>query len=208
MRHFTPRTAAAISLTVCAISVIFCIITMSVVSWVKVSVDGADTYTGLFLKDSAGSSSDVVASNCNSDMSDRACTYLKSAKASAIIAVLLGGFCCMYSYAQLAYEYRNVTGVSFLISGIIAATEFVFVLICIITFSKFQNLALDVNDDINVEYPPSRDSEYIWGFDLMIAACVFSFVAAGWNLFYACRPGGGAKRSASNEGLFGFERNV
>lgn len=179
---------------------------MSVVYWVKLTVDGDDNYTGLFLKTSDGSSENI-ANNCSSDMSDRACSYLKSAKACAIIGVMLGGLCCMYSYSHMTYEYRSVSPLSFFIAGMISLTEFVFLVTCVATFSSFNNLALDVNDDINIEYPPSRDSEYYWAWDIMITSVVFSFLCSVFNFVYACRPGG-VKRSASNEGLFGFERNV
>lgn len=207
VRYFTPRTSSAISLVICTLSVVFCIIAMSVTYWVKLTVDGDDNYTGLFLKTSDGADHDV-ANNCNSNMSDRSCTYLKSAKACALIGVMLGGLCCMYSYTQMAHEYRSVSNLSFFITGMIASTEFVFLLTCVVTYSNFNNLALDVNDDINIEYPPTRDTEYIWGWNLMITAVIFSFLCACFNFFYACRPGGQSKRSASNEGLFGFERVV
>ena len=207
MRYFTPRTASAISLAICVLSVLLCIIAMSVVNWVKITEGGDDKYTGLFLKDSE-TSNRVVASNCDSNMSDRACTYLKSAKASSIIGVMLGGLCCLYSYSQLAYEYRSVSALSFFISGVISFTSFVFLLTCLVTFSNFNNLALDVNDDINVEYPTSRDSEYVWGWDVMISAVIFSFLSSCFNVFYACRPDGVSKRRPSTEGLFGFEKEI
>ena len=207
MKQFTPRTASAVSLAICALSELFCVIAMSVVYWVKLTVDGDDNYTGLFLKTSDGSDGNI-ANNCNSDMSDQACTYLKSAKASAVTGVLLGGLCCMYSYSQMTYEYRSVSNLSFFITGMICATQFIFLLTCVVTYSNFNNLALDINDDINIEYPPSRDHEYFWAWDLMITSVVFSFLCSSFNFYYACRPGAGVKRSASNEGLFGFERSV
>jgi hypothetical protein len=207
LRYFTPRTASAISLGICVLSVLFCIIAMSVTYWVKLTVDGHDNYTGLFLKTVDNANHDV-ANNCSSSMSDRACTYLKSAKASAIIGVMLGGLCCMYSYSQMAYEYRSVSPLSFFITGMMAATQFVFLLTCLMTYSNFNNLALDVDDDINVEYPPSQDSGYYWAWDLMITSVVFSFLCSSFNFVYACRCGSQTKRSASNEGLFGFERSV
>lgn len=206
MRNFTPRTASTISLAINVLSLIFCIIAMSVVYWVKLTVDGDENYTGLFLKTSDGADQNI-ANNCNSNMSDRACTYLKSAKACAVIAVLLGGLCSMYAYSQITYEYRSVSNLSFFVTGMISAVEFIFMMTSVVTYSRFNNLALDVNDDLNIEYPPSRDQEYYWGWNLMITAVVFSFICSSFNFFYACRPGG-AKRSASNEGLFGFERSV
>jgi hypothetical protein len=205
MKLFTARTASVLSLFLGSLSVLFQVISMSVVYWVKLTVNNDDNYSGLFLRESYEREANVAA-NCNSEMSETSCTYLKTAKASSIISVILGGICLYLSFAQAYNEYRTMSGLSFLISGLVSLLEFSFLIICIVTYSYYNDTYLTVTDDINVEYPPSTEAEYSWGFNLMIAAACLSFIYSAFNFSYAFRPKSSLKRSPSAEGLFGFEK--
>ncbi len=204
MKSITGRTAAALSLALTTVELLFCILCVSVVYWVKLGVDNDSSYTGLFLKQSLANNDVNIVSNCDSSMSDQQCSYLKSAKAAAIISILFGGVGGFLAYFYLRYEFRTISGLSFFIIGLFIALQFVFLIICVVVFSYFNDSYLTINDDLNVEYPPDNSAEYAWGYNLMIAATVFTFIHS-CGLFYFSRAKA-IKRSPSSEGLFGFEK--
>ena len=205
MKLVTPRTAAALSLAISTLVLLFSCICAGVVYWTKQDVDDNSSYTGLFVMQSQADSSVVIMLTCGESMSDQQCSYLKSSKASAIIGILFGAIGAFLSFYNLRYEYRRISGLSFFIVGLFVALESLFYLMCIVIYSYFKDSYLTTNDDLNVEYPPESKTEYAWAFNLMITALCFSFIH-GCSLFYYSHKKTAIKRTPSEEGLFGFEK--
>jgi hypothetical protein len=158
------------------LTTLFSIIAASVVQWVRHEDDSRVEYTGLFVKESSLTDSKVIATSCTSELGESACTYLRSAKASSVIAILFGAFLTMMTLTQFS-RWKTLEGFNFFTTGVMASLQFVFLLMLVVIYSYFKE-ELHEDDDINVEYPNATDTTYAWAYNLMIASAVISFVSA------------------------------
>jgi amino acid transporter len=176
MLYLHPRYVSIASLGTSFLTTLFSIIAVSVVEWLRHEDDSRVEYYGLFLKESSLTDSKVIATSCTSDISESACTYLRSAKASAVIAILFGAVVTIMSLTQFS-RWTTVDGFRFFTTGFMTTLQFVFLLMLVVIYAYFK-WELHEDDDINVEYPTGSDTTYAWAYNLMVASTVASFVSA------------------------------
>ncbi len=73
---------------------------------------------------------------------------------------------------------------------------------CIVIFSYYKRATIDLNDDLNVEYPDNAKSDYDWAFYITIVSLVISVSATIANYVMIIRPRLLLNRTRSTEEFF------
>lgn len=197
MVYLHPRYVCIGSLAANFFTTLFSIICVSVAEWIRHEDDKYVQYIGLYVKESSPTASHTVATTCSSDLSESACTYLRSAKASAVIAILFGAIITFMAYTQFA-RWKSLDGSNFFMGGFMTIFQFIFLLMLVVVYSYFK-VELHEDDDINVEYPTGTDTTYAWAYKMMVFCTIISFLTASTNFYTAYQMSNRIKRSGSDE---------
>jgi hypothetical protein len=139
-------------------------------------------------------SSSIYETNCNDNMGEMECGYLKSFQVAGVVSVIFGGITTLLYF--FAPNYLNDLISFFAITGTLI--QACFGLITFVLFYYFKTNYFD-DDGVNQEYPTAGENDthlmvgyYLW---LTFNAITWMMVIAGYFLIY---NGGYQKKGALN----------